>query len=242
MRSHHPIIVKKMFYEDKSFLYIATRGLGSILVVFVLLSSFMFALLNGGAFWQNLRYNLFLLTPFASAELREGDILEIEERLISSSANVVNNPNVSTSSEGATLVIPKIGVETPIVIPRNNSKSAILASLEEGVGLYPGSVNPGVSGRSIILGHSSLASWYRGGYATIFSLLPNLQPGDEVIVFANGERLTYEVYDSQVMSPQAVNSFVNQPVQGHEIVLITCYPIGSASQRNVVSARLVSSN
>lgn len=233
------LIIKTMFYEDKNFFYIATRGLGSILVVFVLLSSFMFALLNGGAFWQNLRYNMFLMTPFASAELREGDILEIEERLLTSTTNVVNVPDTSTTVRDTTLVIPKIGVESPIVTPRNNSKSAILASLEEGVGLYPGSVNPGVAGRSIILGHSSLASWYRGGYATIFSLLPNLKSGDEIIIFVDGERLTYEVYDSQVMSPQAVNSFVNQPVQGHEIVLVTCYPIGSASQRNVVSARLV---
>ncbi|MEX2436530.1 MAG: sortase, partial [Candidatus Paceibacterota bacterium] len=76
-------------------------------------------------------------------------------------------------------------------------------------------------------------------YARIFSLLSVLDIGDVITVVVDGKRLRYEVYDTQVMSPDKVNSFVNQPTGDSELILVTCYPIGSASSRTVVSARLI---
>lgn len=205
------------------------RKLNIFLIFFFGFSLFGFFLLNGGAFARNIRYELLLNSPFASSDLKRGEILTVAPAAASA----------ATTTRQFYLEIPKIGVIAPIVIPENTSNKGVLASLEEGVGLYPGSAMPGEAGRAIVLGHSSRASWYRGDYATVFSLLPKLSEGDEFYATAGGQKFIYRIYSKKILSPSETNAILAQPIGDSEMDLITCYPIGSASERTLIQAKLV---
>jgi LPXTG-site transpeptidase (sortase) family protein len=195
------------------------------------MSGFFYLLLNGGAYWRVLRYNLFLRSPWASDELTTGDILRVSAGALA--------PNRAIIEGGYILSVPKISVSVPIAIPEGDSKQEILASLEEGVGLYPGSVDPGALGRVVLLGHSSRASWYRGEYATVFALLHNLNVGDRFTIAGGGKKYQYEVAANITLSPAATNTLLKTAPAESEAVLVTCYPVGSASQRTIIQGRLV---
>lgn len=198
------------------------------LILFFAFGLIVYGALNGGAYGRQLKYAIFINLPFLGNDLRANDILEVREA------------TASVPDGGYQLFIPKIDVSAPIVIPLGTSNKAVLASLEEGVGLYPGSAALGTpESRSIILGHSSRASWYRGEYATIFALLPKLEPLDEFYIIGNGKKYVYNVFSKQILSPKAANELFTGPSSGSEIDLITCYPIGSASSRTVIRASLV---
>lgn len=126
-----------------------------------------------------------------------------------------------------------------MIMPEGETTEDVLAVLERGVGLYPHSSLPGEHGRAILLGHSSRASWYRGGYATVFTLIKELDPGDTFRIVSPDVAHIYEVFSREQMSPDAANAILSVPSEGAEAVLITCYPIGSASRRMVVRARLL---
>ena len=207
------------------------RQLNIFLILFFGISLFFYILINGGAFTRNLRYVLFLNSPFASSDLRNGDILAFS-----------GDPNEIKQLESGEyqLYLPKIDTRTPIIVPKENSTKAILAGMEEGVSIYPDSAPISEKvGRSVILGHSSRASWYRGDYATVFSLLPQMKVGDKFFVISKNQKLTYEVFAVSYMNPADTNAELSKPTNFAEVDLITCYPIGGASKRNLVQAKLV---
>lgn len=203
------------------------KGIVIFLMLFLAMSLFFYFLLNGGAFWKEIRYWAFLNSPFVSYDLKSGDILKL-----ASAANLPPGANYE-------LFVPHIEVQAPVISPRGSGTAEILAALEDGVALYPGSEVPGSSGRAVMLGHSSRASWYRGGYATVFALLPALNSGDTIYIVGQGKKYTYKVFQKSVMSPNDTNALLLSEPNDSEIALITCYPIGSASERNVVQAKLV---
>src|SRR3989344_727636 len=186
-----------------------------------------FWLLNGGAYAKEIRYRLFLNT-FASDDLR-GNLLSLAEN---------RDLTLPLGSEFR-ISIPKIAVVAPLIVPKDSSAASVLASLEEGVGLYPGSQIPGKSGRSAILGHSSRATWYRGGYATVFTLLNKLESGDTFFIMDKEKKYHYEVFAKYILTPQETNKLLARPTNGSEVDLLTCYPLGSSSKRTVVQAKLV---
>jgi len=208
------------------------RKLNIFLINFFAISLAVYFLMNGGAYWRILRYNLFLHT-FASDELKTGEILEVTGISAGSAVQPV-------SAHEFTLSIPKIEVNAPIVVPREITKQGILASLEEGVGLYPGSAGIGTPGRAVVLGHSSRASWYRGEYAYIFALLHKLEEYDTFYVTGGGKKYTYQIFANKIMTPQEANAFLATTPSDSEIDLVTCYPVGSASKRTVIQAKLIS--
>lgn len=197
-------------------------------------SLLIFWLLNGGAYAKEIRYRLFLNSPFASPDLTSGDILSFAEKG-SSKRKTDEKENLPMR-----IVIPKIQVDAPIITPKRDTVGDILASLEEGVGIYPGSVMPGDEGRTVILGHSSRATWYRGDYATVFALLSKLEAGDQFFVFSGNTQYTYKVFSKKILTPQETNGILARQTSQSEINLITCYPIGSASKRTLIQANLIS--
>lgn len=202
--------------------------LNIFLILFFGISLFVYFLFNGGAYTSQLRYALFLNSPFASDDLKEGEIIAVQAA------------TAKLQDGKFALYIPKIDVQTPVIVPKSTDKVGVLAALEEGVGVFPGSVEPGETGRTILLGHSSRASWYRGNYAYIFSLLPKLNEGDEFYLMNGEKKLRYQVFARKVLPPTETNRLFETKVQdGSELDLVTCYPIGSASNRNIVQAKLV---
>ena len=206
------------------------KELNIFLIIFFFATFFVFLFLNGNAFWTDLRYSLFLQSPFASADLKNGELLQVVSAAGNSTANL-DGP--------LTLVIPKINVVVPIIVPSADDKATVLATLEKGVGLYPGSTPPGANGRAVLLGHSSKASWYHGKYAYVFTLLSKLDPPDEFYITTNTKKYVYQVAAHKTLSPADTNTLLEGPSATSEIDLVTCYPVGSASQRTIIQGVLV---
>jgi len=186
------------------------------LTIFFLASIYIYLLLNGGAYFMILRY--------------EGPILNF--------SNASETPMVR-NEKGYSLYIPKIGVFAPVVLPKDKSNENILAGLENGVALYPGSSMPGENGRAVILGHSSSITWYRGRYAYVFALLNKLQSGDEFYIISGNKKLVYKVFANDTLTPEKTNEILSQsPKNKSEIALVTCWPIGSSSKRTLIQAKL----
>jgi sortase A len=106
---------------------------------------------------------------------------------------------------------------------------------------YPGTALPGKKGNSVIFGHSVLPIFYNPKeYISIFSTLPTLKIGDDILVNYDNVSFTYrvesvfEVYptDIQVLQQDNSDSF---------LTLVTCVPPGDPrkAKRLIVRARVV---
>lgn len=134
----------------------------------------------------------------------------------------------------ATISIPKINISAPVLQVKDTSDAAILETLKNGTVLYPGSANPGQPGSAVILGHSSSTfPWTK--YSAIFSLLDKLQPNDLIYVTVNG---TEHIYRVQAVHKGSAQQLIDAGLGG-DLVVATCWPIGTDSNRMAVSAALV---
>ncbi|HEX8229742.1 MAG TPA: sortase [Chloroflexia bacterium] len=97
------------------------------------------------------------------------------------------------------------------------------------VGHHEGTANPGDVGNVVLAGHRDINS-------ALFRELDRLQPGDEVFVSNGLGEYRYLVEESLVVSPDYVE--VMDPTNDKRLTLITCTPLGLATQRLVVIARL----
>jgi len=106
---------------------------------------------------------------------------------------------------------------------------------------YPGTALPGKKGNSVIFGHSVLPIFYNPkDYISIFSTLPTLKIGDDILVNYDNVSFTYrvesifEVYptDIQVLQQDNSDSF---------LTLVTCVPPGDPRKpkRLIIRARVV---
>jgi sortase A len=106
---------------------------------------------------------------------------------------------------------------------------------------YPGTALPGKRGNSVIFGHSVLPIFYSPkDYMSIFSLLPTLKIGDDILINYDSVSYKYrvesmfEVYptDIQVLQQDDSDSF---------LTLVTCVPPGDPRdpRRLIVRARVV---
>jgi len=136
------------------------------------------------------------------------------------------------------LYIPKIGMMAPIVIEDSEDREVLLKSLDEGVLLFPGSVEPGNIGSTVILGHSSGAIW-SGGYKSVFSLINKLEKGDLVKVYFNNEEFVYRVSKLNILSVEKLDEVVGDSNGTNTLFLSSCWPIGTPWSRIVATAILV---
>jgi LPXTG-site transpeptidase (sortase) family protein len=133
------------------------------------------------------------------------------------------------------LIIPKIGVSAPIVAAQSAADKDILRDLEKGVVLYPGSVAPGKSGKTVILGHSSEFIWYNGDFPTVFGLIDKLRKGDEITVVFGGKIHKYRVEEKFIKTPRQIQN----EVKGDGLYLMSCWPVGTDYKRIVIRATLI---
>lgn len=126
----------------------------------------------------------------------------------------------------ATLVIPLIGVNAPIVLSGNIDESLIQKDLEKGVVRYGNS--------NVILGHSSAYPWYKGKYGSVFSLLNKLQIGDEIYIYSNNKEYSFKVSEKQIDSPKNIS--LQKTSEDSVIYLISCWPINTNWKRIAIKA------
>ena len=136
-----------------------------------------------------------------------------------------------------TMSIPKLGINGATVTIGGEDLAKSLIH-------YPGTALPGKVGNSVIFGHSALPLFFSPtNYKTIFSTLPKLQKGDEIIVNYDGITYKYVVETKFEVLPKDIQ-VLEQNSDGSYISLIACVPPGDPRKprRLVVIARLVPYN
>jgi len=134
------------------------------------------------------------------------------------------------------LVVAKLKVDVPIVEVGIVDGQWDVSRLFTWAGYLVGTGRLGEPGNAALAGHVLLKDGREGA----FRWLERLQPGDEVQVYADGRRYTYQVNTSRVVPPTEVS--VLDPTSDPTLTLITCtnWSIlrGEYTDRFVVQARL----
>jgi sortase A len=124
--------------------------------------------------------------------------------------------------------IPKLGLSVPL------NQGISLHSIDRGPSHWPGTAIPGsANGNVVVAGH-------RVTKTRPFRHIDTLAPGDQIIFAVDGVRSVYEVYEHEVVTPDAT-WIVNQTPEPI-VTLFACHPPGSARYRYVVRGRLVSTS
>ncbi len=130
-----------------------------------------------------------------------------------------------------TLTIPKLKISNALVIIAGDD-------LNKGLIHYGGTALPGTYGNAVIFGHSTLPQFFNPiNYRTIFSTLPTIKIGDEIIVTFDNVTYTYSVYDLAVTEPSDL-SILEQRFDDSYVTLITCVPPGTYLKRLAVRGKL----
>lgn len=133
------------------------------------------------------------------------------------------------------LSIPKLGIERAVV---EIGGEDLFQSLIH----YPGTALPGQYGNAVIFGHSVLPQFFNPkNYKTIFSTLPTLKKGDEILIDFDGLVYRYRVTRMIEVPPEDV-SVLEQHYDDEYLTLVTCVPPGTYLRRLIVRARLVHIN
>jgi sortase A len=130
-----------------------------------------------------------------------------------------------------TLTIPKIKITQALVTVAGDDLGKSLIH-------YGGTALPGEFGTTVIFGHSTLPQFFnQENYKTIFSTLPTVKVGDDVIIKSDGITYTYVV--EEILVVDAANlGVLEQQFDDSHLTLVTCVPPGTYWKRLNVRARL----
>jgi LPXTG-site transpeptidase (sortase) family protein len=125
------------------------------------------------------------------------------------------------------LRIPVMFLDSPVHEVEVNMGQWDVSPLD--VGHHMGTGNPGEVGNVVLAAHRDINS-------ALFRELDRLEPGDEVFVYNALGEYRYVVQESFVVNPD--DAEVMEPTGDKRVTLITCTPIGLATQRLIVVAML----
>ena len=145
----------------------------------------------------------------------------VEGAALSATTTVTTAPAPALGQQLATLRIPKIGVDQPVVEGTGADQLAVAT------GHYTGTALPGGHGNIGIAGH-------RTTHGAPFNRLDELVPGDVLLLTVDGVELHYAVSGTQVVKPTEVS--VLGDFGDDRITLTTCHPKHSARTRLIVTA------
>jgi sortase A len=139
--------------------------------------------------------------------------------------------HVVTPVNTYTLSIPKLKIENALVTIAGDDLGASLVH-------YGGTALPGQYGNTVVFGHSTLPQFYSPtNYKAIFSLLPTLTAGDNIVITYDGVMYTYTVTELVVLDPTDL-SVLEQRFDDSYLTLVTCVPPGTTWKRLNVRAKL----
>ncbi len=159
-----------------------------------------------------------------------------------SPATAVETASASSSSSSTLavrLVIPRLGIDAPIVEPSARNEKAFQEALENGIAHFPGTALPGRNGNAYFFGHSSDYLWSPGAYKNVFAKLMSARVGDEIeVTDASGTPYLYRVTGMKIVSPKDLSVLSQGDGKKKMLTLQTSYPLGTALKRFVVTAEL----
>lgn len=132
------------------------------------------------------------------------------------------------------ITIPKIGVNSNIVVPRAVDVATLDAALERGSVYYPGSGTL-QSGNMFLFGHSTNWQAVNNQAYRTFNDLDKLVVGDEIILTSGGKQYVYRV---QTVERVSENDTLIEFNKGNRMLTIsTCDTFGRKQDRWVVEAQ-----
>ncbi|MEK7569898.1 MAG: sortase [Patescibacteria group bacterium] len=127
------------------------------------------------------------------------------------------------------LVIPKIGVNLPIV-EGTDSEDA----LWKGAWRVADSSNPKEGGNTVLSAHRFR---YRPPSNLTLYLLDQVKPGDIMIVYWEGKEYDYRVGKTKIVPRE--NTDIAEPTLVPQLTVFTCHPLFSTKERLVVVGELI---
>lgn len=146
-------------------------------------------------------------------------------------------------------IIRPVATDFGIVIEKINANAKVLANvnpasekeytkaLSLGVAHAKGTSVPGEVGNVYLFSHSTEAPWNIIRYNAVFYLLRELEPGDKVVMFYEGRRFNYVIFDKRVVEASDT-SYLTNKYDSKVLTLQTCDPPGTLWKRLIVRARL----
>jgi len=147
------------------------------------------------------------------------------------------NYGIDVGNEVNKILIPKIGIEAPLVFPEE-SDSDFTDDLNRGVVYFPESKLPGEKGEAVFLGHSAPLGWPKIRYDWVFSDLNKLESGDEVYVFFEDCQYVYQVRKKYFLDRGEDLPELESGSQS-VLTLISCWPQGKDFRRIAIRAELI---
>jgi LPXTG-site transpeptidase (sortase) family protein len=136
------------------------------------------------------------------------------------------------------ITIPSLNLDEPVIFNVDpNNKLAYSAALKQGIAHASGTAFPDSPGLGYYFAHSSSPE-LRTQFNAVFYLLGKLETSDDIYIWHDQEKYAYRVTEKRVTSPDDV-SFLQTPPDTEKIVLQTCWPPGTTSQRLLVFAERV---
>jgi len=160
-----------------------------------------------------------------------------------SSTPIILNSNAILPNTPNEVIIPKINVEIPVDYSEASTDEAVIENdLEDGAVHYPTTVLPGQVGNTVYFGHSSNNIFNPGKYKFAFVLLHTLVDGDTFYLVYNHVVYAYQVFNTQIVSPNDVSVLGSVAGKQATATLITCDPPGTSINRLVVYGEQISPN
>lgn len=129
------------------------------------------------------------------------------------------------------LSIPKLKINRAMVTVGGDD-------LGESLVHYGGTGLPGQFGTTVVFGHSTLPQFFNPkNYKSIFSLLPTLKVGDDILVYYDGVQYQYRIFEMVVLDPPDLST-LEQRFDDSYLTLVTCVPPGTYWKRLNVKAKL----
>lgn len=151
--------------------------------------------------------------------------------------NTTASAKSTLTTNSAYLIIPKIGLTSPIVFPTSTDLDVLKKALYSGVVHYPGSVLPGQTGNVFIFGHSSSKLFVRNPAWTVFTNIHKLDVGDSIDIRLARVKYHYRVTSVEILNPNEDKIYLASDKP--KLTLSTCWPVGDPKERTVVEAELV---
>lgn len=124
----------------------------------------------------------------------------------------------ATTQEGVAtrFVVPKLELDTPVVISRIKNQTWEVEHLGQSVGHLEGTAAPGSNSNIVLAGHVTLSAGVYGPFAG----LGKLARGDIVSVYKGDQKFDYAIDSFEVVERTAVE--VTFPTDSGQLTLITC--------------------
>lgn len=193
------------------------------ILIFLLIFSFVYGLLNYQAVWQKIRY-------WYSDEFTDVSRMNSTDYVNEITESKTNFPSMADNS----IFIPAINVSAPVGWRVENSASTVANELKKGTIHLAGTALPGEVGNVFITGHSSNLPWIKSSYNSIFALLDKLVVGDIVYLKYQSNIYIYKISNTKTVSPNET-SVLNSTDQSI-LTLMTCTPTGTSLKRLIVTA------